>query len=567
MQFAGFGVRGPMLAMAVGLPVLGLILSGCEPPETVETPVTAPKATVTAAPSAAPIPVVAAPPAPVEAAPVPAPMNPATPAPPPGPSPETVAAEKLLAEVAAALEKDNLDLATEGLEKAETLGAKVDSKVQEQIEAQRQAVDQKLTAMQTQRRAKQISEARDLLAAGKLEEATLAIDDILKTFPSDEDRRVVDGFRKQIEDRRRRTREMGIALKLLSSEMPTDVRGARSKLVADPDVALPLLAGVIQGKDIRAATNALEMLRSFSDPPRTIPLLVATLNRGESAALWPVAIRELQKISVPGAGPALLETYAKTTDPAQRSAALSALAGIVDPPRQTLVTLLPALFTESSELATALTAAQHAAVVHSQVDLQSLRGFDDLTAEQSQRLTQLPERLTLLSASADPAVAQSAQSFGMLTRCVMPKPLADVKLLRSSAEIAESPGSALLDGVWNSIDIKTMWRYPGDKPATLVLDLGSERSVAAIRFWNLNEPGTKQHGWKDVEVYVSNTPAALTPVAKGIVVQAPGAADTHDYSSTITVPCVRGRYIRLECRSAWQPAGTSGLSEIQILGF
>lgn len=567
MRCAGSGVRGSISALAICLTVLAIILPGCEPAETVEKPIVTPQASESAAPQAAAQPSVTAPTAPIEATPASAPMNPATPAAPPGPSPETMAAEKLLAEVAAALEKDNLELATEGLEKAEALGAKVDAKILEQIEAQRQAVDLKLTAMQTQRRTKRISEARDLLTAGKLEEATLAIDDVLKTFPSDEDRRLVEGFRKQIEDRRRRTREMGIALKLLSSETPTDVRGARSKLVADPEVALPLLAGVIEGKDVRAATNALEMLRSFSDPPKTIPLLVATLNRSESAALWPVAIRELQKISVAGAGPALLETYAKTTDPAQRSAALSALAGVVDPPPQTLVTLLPALLAESPELATALTAAQHAAVVHSLVDLQSLRGFEGLTAEQSEQLTKLPERLTMLSASTDPAVAQSAQSFGMLIRCVVPKPLTDVKLLRSSAEIPESPGAAILDGVWNSIDIKTMWRYPGDKPATLVLDLGSERSVAAIRFWNLNEPATKQHGWKEVDVYVSNTPAALTPVAQGIVVRAPGAADTHDYSSTITVPCVRGRYIRLECRSAWQPAGTSGLSEIQILGF
>ena len=72
---------------------------------------------------------------------------------------------------------------------------------------------------------------------------------------------------------------------------------------------------------------------------------------------------------------------------------------------------------------------------------------------------------------------------------------------------------------------------------------------------------------KDFEIFVGNSPSETTPVAAGIVPQAPGTADTPDYGSLINLPFTRGRYIRLQAKGPWQPNAYMGLSEVQVLGF
>ena len=47
----------------------------------------------------------------------------------------------------------------------------------------------------------------------------------------------------------------------------------------------------------------------------------------------------------------------------------------------------------------------------------------------------------------------------------------------------------------------------------------------------------------------------------------PGAADTPDYSSTIPVPLVRGRYVKLQAKTLWRPDAHTGLAEVQVFGF
>jgi hypothetical protein len=88
-----------------------------------------------------------------------------------------------------------------------------------------------------------------------------------------------------------------------------------------------------------------------------------------------------------------------------------------------------------------------------------------------------------------------------------------------------------------------------------------------VRIWNLNEASGAQRGWKDVEIFVSDSPTEADSIAKGIVPPAPGAADTPDYSTLVPVPFARGRYVRLQAKKLWTTDTHTGLSEIQVLGF
>ena len=139
-----------------------------------------------------------------------------------------------------------------------------------------------------------------------------------------------------------------------------------------------------------------------------------------------------------------------------------------------------------------------------------------------------------------------------------------MKVERVESETPESPGSALVDGVWNSLDPKTMWRHPADRRGSVLLDLGESRLVTAVRIWNWNEASGGQRGWKEVEVFVSDNPAELEPVATGVILPAPGAADTPDYGALLPLPAPQGRYVRLQAKSTWTVDSHSGLSEIQI---
>ncbi|MFT7640063.1 MAG: hypothetical protein ACI9G1_001802 [Pirellulaceae bacterium] len=86
--------------------------------------------------------------------------------------------------------------------------------------------------------------------------------------------------------------------------------------------------------------------------------------------------------------------------------------------------------------------------------------------------------------------------------------------------------------------------------------------------WNFNETNGTHRGWKDVIVYVGNTPTDLvTQSATGQVPRGPGVANMPDYSTMIPVPSARGRYLRLEAGSVWQKDGEMGLTELTVLGY
>ena len=85
--------------------------------------------------------------------------------------------------------------------------------------------------------------------------------------------------------------------------------------------------------------------------------------------------------------------------------------------------------------------------------------------------------------------------------------------------------------------------------------------------WNFNENSAGYRGWKDVEVFVSDTPTALRPVSQGNLLPAPGIADPLDYSQIIPVDFAQGRYVKLVCKEYLSQNSYAGLTEIQILGY
>lgn len=84
---------------------------------------------------------------------------------------------------------------------------------------------------------------------------------------------------------------------------------------------------------------------------------------------------------------------------------------------------------------------------------------------------------------------------------------------------------------------------------------------------NACESSYGSRGWKDVHIYVGDSPARMRLVAKGIVPQAPGAENPPDYSALVPIPLAQGRYVRLVGKTTWTLNAHTGLAEVQVLGF
>ena len=371
-------------------------------------------------------------------------------------------------------------------------------------------------------------------------------------------------------------RQFQASVRRLASPNREEILSAQETLFERSSAALPLLRESVRDDDPRLVRNTLEMLRVLRRPEDTLPIMVGVLQRPQQEPNWPDAVREIEATAAPGAGRALLELVLSSDLPRQRIAALNALARVVDPPRETVVALLPMILQDGAlqdgaELAAALTAANHALAINGQHGLLSGRGLDvQLSAEQIELLGALPARLSQIIAAADPSdeSAVAAKMLGIATRQIPAEPLLAIRVLAFSDEMTGSRAVAVLDGQWNTVDQKAMWRHSTKRPATIVLDLGNERTVTGVRVWNLNESGGSLRGWKDVAVCVGSAAASLSePTAKGIVPQAPGNADGTDYSTLIPVDFVRGRYVRLRAESVWKKESHAGLTEVQVLGF
>jgi len=367
-------------------------------------------------------------------------------------------------------------------------------------------------------------------------------------------------------------RQLLQAVGKLASSDRQEVLAAQNLLFERCGAALPLLRKSVQGDNPLLVRNTLEMLRLLQEPDVTLPIMVGVLGRPQQQENWPDAIREIALASAPGAGEPLLELAAAADPAEQRIAALRALAEVVDPPRQTLTALLPLLLADGPELADALTAATHAVLVHQQQGLLTGRGLAAaLSAGQIEQLESLPARLSqIIDADSDPPgpAARAARMLGIACRQIPAEPLAGVRVLAFGSETKDSPAAAVLDGQWNTTEARYIWRHAAAEQGSLVLDLGSERTIAGVRIWNLNESPGGAGGWKEVAVYVGSDTAALAaPVARGIVPQAPGKADQSDYSTMIPLDFVPGRYVRLRAASHWRNNKDSGLTEVQVLGF
>jgi hypothetical protein len=440
------------------------------------------------------------------------------------------------------------------------------AELKERLEEQRQLFDDQLRAVQ-------LATAKQAAKDGKLEAAAAAIEALLAAAPTTEQGAAAHELEVKIEHARTvRTRMRGGMVHLASKE-PGSVRKAAEMLGADQENAVPLLLENLHSNDVVLVSNTLELLRKFNQPDRALPAMVAILGREQQSALWPVTIKELQKVHSPGAGKPLLELALAATVPERAIPALTALSTVSDPPSETLVQLLPKIYQDSTELPAALAAAFHAVTVNHQNDAVAGRGIDlALTAAQENQLAGLSDRLReIISSGAKNSemadAAWNAHRLAIAMRMRAAEKLPDVKVLRASVDLVGSPAAAVLDGVWNSVDVKTMWQHPSKRLTMIVLDLGAERTVSGIRIWNCNEANSSHRGWKDVEIYVSNEASPTIPTVTGVIPTAPGAAGTADYGTILPVPFARGRYVKLQLLTVWRDEGVAGLSELEVLGY
>jgi len=474
-----------------------------------------------------------------------------------------------LSAVEGLVEQGELDEARRRLAELRQAARSADDEPATRLSRVESALEERLAARADTERERWLAEAQSALDERRLEAAQTALRQVLNAAPTVSQRERAATVKLAIQERQKVRRDLAGAMQMLASSKRSEVRAAQSRLRDDAKDAFPLLCEALSSDDAVLVANALELLRLFNEPDRTFPLMIGVLARGSQRESWPAAIREIQKAAQPGAGGLLLELGLRGETPEVRSVALTALAGVIDPPLGSLSALLPLIYADGAELPAALAAALHTVEVHHQHDLTTRRGFDlELTRDEETLLAGLADRLAALAgpgAAGEPA--RAAMSLAVALRQIAPAPIAGIKVVRSSGEDPASPAAAVVDGVWDSIELGKLWRQPGVSPGSIVLDLGAEFTVAAVRIWNFNEPAGQHRGWKEIQVFVSDTPTLLEPIAQGVISAAPGVAAAGDYGTAIQVPFVRGRYVKLQAKSVWRVDGSSGLSEVEVLGF
>jgi hypothetical protein len=440
------------------------------------------------------------------------------------------------------------------------------AEIKEKFEDQRQLHEDQV-------REKLLASAKLAVNDGNLDDAATVIETLLAAAPTTEQGAAAHDLQAKIEHHRTVRRRLRVGMDQLASKERGSVKKAAEILWEEQEVALPLLLKSLESDNGVLVSNTLELLRKFNQPDRTLPAMIASLGRNKQADIWPAAIKELQKVQSPGAGKPLLELALAATAPTMAIPALTALSGASDPPPETLIKLLPSIYEDTPALAAALSAAYRAITVNHQHDVLTRRGVEvEVTPAQDAQLTGLSDRLQAIIAAAAkrPELAEaawSAQRLAIAMRLMSASTLPGAKIVRATADSPDSPAAAVLDGVWNSVDAKTMWLHPSKRLTTIVLDLGSERTVTGIRIWNCNELSGTHRGWKDVEIYVSNDTSPTVPAAIGVVPPAPGIAGTPDYGAILQVPFAKGRFVKLQLLSVWREDGIAGLSELQVLGY
>jgi len=441
-------------------------------------------------------------------------------------------------------------------------------KTPEEIKAEKEAAAKKAEEAKQaaakkadQQRDKQLAEAAKALADRELEKASQLLKSVLVSNPSETQQNKARQLLKAVNQQKKRLTQLSQAARNLASTDAAETAAARNQLFESPADALPLVLKAVQRKNVTQVKNALAVLAKLGQPEKAIPAIVGVLENIEQEKNWPDAMEQLRKMRAPGAGPLLLKLATTSKSPAQCTAALEALSQVIDPPADTLVKLMPLLTQDSPSLPFALSAANHAVTIHNQ---------QDILASKQKELAPLAARLRALMAEKDSKKAKAthnAQLLAVTLRQVVGTPIQGVRVVAFNGETATSPATAVLDKNWKSTDPKTAWQYPTEEaPGTITFALKSEQTIVGVRIWNLNVKDAAKFGWKEVAIYVGSTPADLaTPVATVTLPQAPGKANAKDYSTTIPIPSIRGRHIRIEAKSTWKKGKTTGLTEVEIL--
>lgn len=434
-------------------------------------------------------------------------------------------------------------------------------------------VEQSLTAAREAVRREQrdvlLAEARATFEKGEWDAALKQIDAVAALAPTETERVTLNELRTTIDKVMKAERRLASWIRMLGSDDGSSVKAAQTQLLEDSETALPLVRQAIRKNDPATTKNALELLRKMKNPEATLPIMISVLENPEQEGNWEVAVKEMLRLQHPGAGPKLLE-LAQSQHAQQRQIALSALSSAIDPPADTAMTLLPTTFQDSSDLSAALLAMTHCVLVHHQHDVNAWYGLRETVSDaEGQQIGQLAERLRSLMAlpAENSETIDAARRLAMSLRLVNAEPIPGVQIFEATPTDPPINPSALLDGVWNSTDLTSMWWNPVNQTGFVVIDLGDTKTVTGVRIWNFNEASGGIRGWKDVEVFVSDSPTALEPVSEGMLLPAPGIEAPLDYSQVLGVEFVRGRYVKLVCKSYQSQSTYAGLSEIQVLGY
>ncbi|HQX51470.1 MAG TPA: DUF4457 domain-containing protein [Planctomycetaceae bacterium] len=415
-----------------------------------------------------------------------------------------------------------------------------------------------------------LESAKSAYANGEWDQSLKQIDAVAALAPGESEREELTTLRASINKAMKAQLGLASWIKMLGSSSSGEVKTAQTQLMEEPEAALPLVRQAISQHDPVTTKNALEFLRKLRKPDIALPIMVSVLEDPAQQASWEIAGKEIVRLDHPGAGPKLIQLVRTSTIPEQRIAAISALAKVVDPPEDTELILLPFLFQDGPELAALISACTHSVVVNHHHDLLEWRALaESVTETQTQQLSQIGERLKALQSlpAEQQATIDAARQLALALQMMTPKPIQGAQILEATPTDPTIKPTALLDGVWNTIDLASMWWTPVAQQGYVVIDLGGPKTVTGVRIWNFNENGGGYRGWKDVEVFVSDTPTALRPVSQRSLLPAPGIADPLDYSQIIPVDFAQGRYVKLVCKEYLSQNSYAGLTEIQILGY
>jgi hypothetical protein len=404
---------------------------------------------------------------------------------------------------------------------------------------------------------------------GKLEAASDSLDEVLAAATSANQIAEAGRLKAIVNEQLAVLKRTSSAVEALASDDRDEVLKAQNQLFEDAENAVALLNITSKSENPVLVRNSLEALGKLQRPTAVLPIMLAVLTRPAQQLSWNDAIEQIEILESDGAGEALLTLALSSQDPAQREAALRCLTKVPDPPANTFVVMLPLLQENGPNLAAELAAARHGVEIHQQHDLLSRRGLNlEIDSAALRQIGELRDRLKQIIAGTDRPAAIEAMRLGIATRQLPAKTLSGISVLAFSGEETNGRAAYVLDGIWNTVNPAQMWRHKINEPGSIVLDLGAERAVTGVRIWNFNETNGTHRGWKDVIVYVGNSPTELvTPAATGQVPQASGVANMPDYSTTIPVTFARGRYLRLEASSAWRKDSHMGLTEITVLGY